>query len=92
MKVRSLRTRVGRVALVAIPCLFLAYFFVYPLVSITLLGLTVDGSFGFGVVSEVLTDPTFRSIAWFTLWQAVLSTVLTVLVALPAAWARPAAR
>jgi thiamine transport system permease protein len=87
MKGRSLRARLGRVALVAIPSLFLAYFFVYPLVSITLRGLTVDGSFGFGVVSEVLADPTFRSIAWFTLWQAVLSTVLTVLVALPAAWA-----
>jgi thiamine transport system permease protein len=81
------RSRVGTIALIAIPGLFLAYFFVYPLASITVRGLNVDGSFSFGVVSEVLTDPTFRSIAWFTLWQAVLSTVLTVLIALPAAWA-----
>jgi thiamine transport system permease protein len=81
------RSRVGTIALIAIPGLFLAYFFVYPLASITVRGLNVDGSLSFGVVSEVLTDPTFRSIAWFTLWQAVLSTVLSVLIALPAAWA-----
>lgn len=84
---RTLRSSVGRFALIAIPGLFLAYFFVYPLISITLRGLSVDGSFGLGVVAEVLTDSTFQSIAWFTLWQAVLSTILTVLVALPAAWA-----
>lgn len=83
----SVRLRLGRAALVAVPVVFLAYFFVYPLVSITVRGLTVDGSFGLGVVRDVLADPTFRSIAWFTLWQAVLSTVLTVIIAMPAAWA-----
>ena len=78
--------RVGRVALVAVPALFLAYFFVYPLVSITVRGLTVDGSISFGVVTDVLSDPTLQGIAWFTLWQAVVSTVATVLLGLPAAW------
>lgn len=80
-------TTIGKAALVAVPVAFLAYFFVYPLATITLRGLTADGSFGFGIVGEVLTDPTFRSIAWFTLWQAVVSTILTVVIALPAAWA-----
>jgi thiamine transport system permease protein len=84
--VSRLRRRWGRGLLVAVPTAFLAYFFVYPLVSIGLRGLTVDGTFGFGVVSEVLADSTLRSIAWFTLWQAVVSTVLTVLLALPVAW------
>lgn len=78
--------RLGRVALVVIPTAFLGYFFVYPLISITVRGLTEDGSFSFGVVSDVLADPTLRKIAWFTLWQAVVSTMLTVLLGLPAAW------
>ncbi len=83
----GLQSRAGKAALVAIPALFLGYFFVYPLVSISIRALTTDGSFGLGAVGEVLTDPAFRSIAWFTLWQAVVSTILTVLVAMPAAWA-----
>ena len=33
-----------------------------------------------------LTDPVFRRVAWFTLWQAVVSTVLTLVVGLPAAY------
>ncbi len=79
--------RFGKVSLLAVPAVFLAYFFVFPLVSIALRGLTVDGVFGLGVVREVIMDPTLRSIAWFTLWQAVVSTALTVVIALPAAWA-----
>lgn len=82
-----MRFRWGRALLVAVPTAFLAYFFVYPLVSIALRGLTDEGTFSFGVVSEVLADPTLRSIAWFTLWQAVVSTVITVVIALPVAWA-----
>ena len=79
-------SKAGRAALVAIPALFLGYFFLYPLVSITLRGLTVDGSIDVGVVRDVLLDPTLQGIAWFTFWQAVVSTVLTVAFALPAAW------
>lgn len=78
--------RVGKASLVAIPTLFLGYFFVYPLVSIAVRGLTDGGSFSFGVVGDVISDPTLQGIAWFTLWQAILSTVLTVLLGLPAAW------
>ena len=79
--------RFGKVSLLAVPAVFLAYFFVFPLVSIALRGLNVDGVFGLGDVREVIMDPTLRSIAWFTLWQAVVSTALTVVIALPAAWA-----
>ncbi|MEZ5175909.1 MAG: iron ABC transporter permease [Acidimicrobiia bacterium] len=80
------RTRVGRFALVAVPTVFLGYFFLYPLVSITIRGLSVDGSLSLGVVADVVSDPGLRGIAWFTLWQATVSTVLTVVFALPAAW------
>lgn len=88
------RTRVGpitsrwaRVALVAVPLLFLGYYFVYPLVSITWRGLAPDGVPQLGVLTEVFRDPALRSIAWFTTWQAAVSTAVTVLVGLPAAWA-----
>ncbi|KAA3641383.1 MAG: iron ABC transporter permease [Armatimonadetes bacterium] len=83
---RTVGSRLGRAALVAIPAAFLGYFFVYPLVSITIRGLTVDGSIDLGIVGRVLGDPTLQRIAWFTLWQATVSTLLTVIIAMPAAW------
>lgn len=78
--------RIGKASLVAVPTLFLGYFFVYPLISITIRGLTDDGSLSLGVIGDVISDPTLQGIAWFTLWQAVISTVLTVALGLPAAW------
>ncbi len=83
----SAGSRLGRIALVAVPALFLGYFFVYPVISITIRGLTVDGSIHLGVVWDVLRNPTLQRIAWFTLWQATVSTLLTVVIAMPAAWA-----
>ncbi len=71
-------------AAIALPVAFLGYFFVYPLVSILLTGLD-PGNAG-SAFSAVLTDPVLRSVAWFTLWQAVVSTVLTFVVGLPAAY------
>jgi thiamine transport system permease protein len=38
-------------------------------------------------VVSVLTDPSLRGVAWFTLWQAVASTFLTLLVGMPVTWA-----
>jgi thiamine transport system permease protein len=78
--------RLGTTAMVAIPALFLGYFFLYPVVAITARGLTPDGSFSPRILSDVVLDPTLRGVAAFTLWQAVLSTILTVMVGLPAAW------
>jgi thiamine transport system permease protein len=70
----------------AIPAGFLAVFFVLPVGTIVWTGLAPDGSLELGVVGRVLTDPSVRGVAWFTLWQAVLSTGLTLLVALPGAY------
>jgi thiamine transport system permease protein len=69
--------------IVALPLLFLGYFFVYPLAAVLVRGLA-DG--GIGSLANVLTDETLRGVAWFTLWQAVVSTVATVVVAMPAAY------
>lgn len=74
-----------RVALAAAPLAFLAVFFVWPVSTILLTGLRPDGVGDLGAVGDVLGDPVLREVAWFTLWQALASTVLTLVLALPAA-------
>ncbi len=81
-----MRTRPWILLLGVVPALFLAYFFVYPLVTILYTGLVSDGRFATSAFVDVITDPTMRSVAWFTLWQAFLSTVFTVALGLPAAY------
>lgn len=83
---RSPFGRVGTAAFVAVPLLFLTYFFVYPVVVITARGLAPEGVFEPGVFLDVLRDPTLQGVAMFTVWQATLSTILTMLVGLPVAW------
>ena len=67
-------------ALAAVPILFLAVFFAWPVGAIVARGL--DGA----AVLEVVTDPGLRRVAWFTLWQAAASTALTLVLALPGAY------
>jgi thiamine transport system permease protein len=74
------RSAAGRIALIAIPVLFLGYFFVYPVASIL-----VEASTGTGGLSFLTTRAT-ASALWFTLWQATASTVLTLVVAFPLTW------
>jgi len=83
---RNYSGRFGIWAIVSIPVIFLGYFFIYPVISITIRGLTVDGTFSLDSFSAVLSDETLQGVAKFTLFQALLSTVLTVAAALPAAW------
>ena len=75
----------ARAATVAIPVAFLAVFFAWPLVAILRRSLVVDGALD--VPWDVLTAESTREIAWFTLWQATVSTILTLLAGLPLAWA-----
>jgi len=70
--------------LAAIPLLFVSYLFVYPMVRIVWIGLNWETG---RTVIESLTSPTVTSAAWFTVWQATASTVLTLLIGIPAAWA-----
>ena len=67
--------------LVAVPAVFVAAFFLYPIATILW---RVSG------VGEARRCSTWLSrrvndIAWFTIWQAIASTVLTLAVGLPAA-------
>jgi thiamine transport system permease protein len=66
--------------LAVVPVAFLAVFFLWPVASIIARGWSAH------VVTDLLTDPGTRQVAWFTLWQAALSTVITVVVAMPGAY------
>ncbi len=72
-----------RLAVVALPVVFLGYFFVFPLMSVLMAGLRDDGA---SAIGAVVTDPALRGVAWFTLWQATVSTIATVAIAMPAAY------
>ncbi|MGH9274680.1 MAG: ABC transporter permease, partial [Acidimicrobiales bacterium] len=48
-------------------------------------GLRGDGRWDLSGVGDVVGDPALRGVAWFTLWQALASTALTLVLALPAA-------
>lgn len=73
-------------ALVSLPLVFLGYFFFYPLLSIVISSLTPEGNLDLSPFSDVLTSSSLLGVAWFTLWQAAASTVLTLIAALPVAY------
>ncbi len=76
------RASLARAVATVVPLAFLALFFGYPLASIVEGGLRGEGE----SVREILTDPATREVVWFTAWQAVASTLLTLAVAFPAAY------
>jgi thiamine transport system permease protein len=71
--------------LLVLPVGFLTVFFAWPVTAIIGRGLRPDGGWELAVVGEVFTDPALRGVLWFTTWQALASTVVTLVVALPAA-------
>ena len=77
--------RAGRPALAAVPLAFLAVFFAWPLVAILERSLVLDGRLDLPL--DVLTSSSTLEVAWFTTWQAAVSTVLAVVAGLPLAWA-----
>ncbi|NNC93355.1 MAG: iron ABC transporter permease, partial [Acidimicrobiia bacterium] len=78
--------RVAGVALVALPLGFLALFYLYPVASILTTGLLQDGGLDFSPFTDLVRSRSLRGVVWFTLWQAVASTVLTIVAAMPVAY------
>ncbi|MFF8846979.1 ABC transporter permease [Streptomyces sp. NPDC015127] len=68
------------------PVAFFAVFFAYPVAAIVGRGLRVEGTWQFGRFGEVLGRPDILHVLWFTTWQALASTALTLLLALPGAY------
>ena len=68
---------VGWLLAALVPLGFLAVFFAYPVLTVV-----ADGLGGLG---DLLGRPAIRGVLWFTVWQAVASTALTLAVGIPAA-------
>ena len=73
------RKSLTRKLLWAIPLTFVAVLFYWPVVRVTSLGFSGDWL-------ATLAEPKTLGIIWFTIWQAVVSTVLTVTLAIPGAY------
>jgi thiamine transport system permease protein len=74
------------ILLVALPLAFLGVFYFYPLFEIFSLGLAPGGQWDPGAIADLFSTGSSLRILWFTAWQAALSTVLTLVLALPAAY------
>jgi thiamine transport system permease protein len=73
--------RRSRLALLGLaPAVFVGLFFGWPVAAIVARGLSGGG------LSDVLGDVTLRRVAWFTIWQALLSTAFAVVLGLPLAF------
>ncbi len=72
--------------LFAVPLLFLAVFFFYPLLSILGVGLAPEGALDLSGFASIVNTPYYRNTLLFTTAQAALSTVLTLALALPGAY------
>ncbi|MFD8218413.1 ABC transporter permease [Streptomyces sp. NPDC059697] len=83
---RSRKESATRIGLMALPVAFFAVFFAYPVAAIVARGLKIDGAWRFGRIGEVLAQSDIRHVLWFTTWQALASTALTLLIALPGAY------
>ncbi|MET7689723.1 iron ABC transporter permease [Streptomyces sp. NPDC005483] len=84
---QGVRNAAARLGLMAVPVAFFAVFFAYPVAAIVTRGLKAGGTWQFGRITDVLAQPDIRHVLWFTTWQALASTALTLLIALPGTYA-----
>ncbi len=91
--VRPWRLTLSRVARSSLPWLaplgFLALFYFYPLASILQMSFARGGESLAELAApfiEALGSASMRGVLWFTLWQAALSTLLTLMFGLPGAY------
>lgn len=75
----ALTGRLAWGAAAAVPVAFVAVFFAWPVAAI------VGRGWDAGALGAVLGDGRLRSVAWFTVWQAAVSTAVTLAAGLPVA-------
>ena len=75
-----------RILLAGLPLLFLAAFYFYPVLRIFGVSFFPEGSLSLGELRELVSDSFYAHILWFTTWQAFVSTILTLALALPGAY------
>jgi thiamine transport system permease protein len=76
----------GAALIFLLPLVFLALFFFYPLVKIFALSLAPEGKLDLAPFRTLFTDPYYARLLAFTTGQALLSTLLTLLAGMPAAY------
>ena len=69
-----------------LPLTFLVLFYFYPLVKIVLASFLADGRWDISRLGSLISSPAYARIIWFTIWQAGLSTIITLILALPGAF------
>jgi thiamine transport system permease protein len=72
-----------RLLIYSIPIVFLILFYFYPLASILSLSFAPQGRFDPTALETLFSKPYHLRTLWFTIWQALVSTLLTVGLALP---------
>ena len=72
--------------LYALPVVFFLLFYFYPLASIFQLSFAPDGRLELSALRQLFRNDFYLRTLWFTTWQAVASTALTLLLALPGAY------
>ncbi|MEZ4659820.1 MAG: iron ABC transporter permease [Caldilineaceae bacterium] len=78
--------QIGQLLLFSLPLLFLAIFFFYPLLAILRLSLWGNQEASWRAIGDLLVQPFLWQVLWFTCWQALVSTALTLLAGLPLAY------
>jgi thiamine transport system permease protein len=84
--VLSLTPYALRFTFYALPLLFLSLFYFYPLFSIFRLSFAPEGQLDLAALQRLVVGSYYLKTIWFTIWQAFLSTLLTLLLALPCAY------
>ena len=69
-----------------LPAVFLVLFYFYPLTSIFGLSFAPEGRVDLSALQSLVRSSYYLKTLWFTMWQAALSTLLTLGLALPAAY------
>ncbi len=78
--------RLARLLMYALLLSFLTLFYFYPLGSILGLSFAPQGQLSLEPLGQLFRSARYLRTLWFTVWQATLSTLLTVLLALPGSY------
>ena len=81
------RLRYVRYLIYLLPLVFLGVFYVYPLLSLLDLSLRPAGVFDMSAFARLLSSDYYLGTLLFTVYQALISTFATLLLALPCAYA-----
>lgn len=73
-------TRVRTSWMTIVPATFIAVFFVLPVLNVVVSHLRPSD------IVDVISNRSFLKVIWFSLWQAAVSSVITLTLGLPAAW------